>query len=636
MVALEQLIEYKKAYYAGSPLISDEQYDSLEEVFRQNNPGVEIPVDAGHQDRDVFKEPYVSLRKLDTQSVVNWLSGRKGLIVPKIDGVSMEFRLFKDGFQAITRGGKDRTQAVKRALHPLYLQELREAIAKYPGEQLVFRAECYLPATLRTKAENAGFANLRNLCAGLINSDAGNEFDGHLRYKAWNWLGSPLLSHQDSQNTLAKLGVDALINDVFDGEKLQSLLNFSEDIEASERDRKMRENIDEFEVDGYVIFLDDRRQWDYYRQGASTKSYYDYAVAWKYPSRTAESKIVGVEWSTGDAGWITPVVKIEPVDIGGITVKSINVFNYRNLTELNVKIGSIVKVRRANDVIPHINEPCIDTEYSTPIKLPETCPTCFGMVESVGPRLRCIEVGCASKFSGVMMAWVGAHDMKHFKLEALNFLEPFFADSQVHPIVRLYDLRESDVHACFKTLGKSKRFWEGFEQAKMITDQVKILQSLKINNVGKKYSEQMIEEAGTFKNLKDSLTQKHSLSRLKVAEYNVLHWIEQNSTHYEELCSLIERLEIPAPTQVSALKETRGTVVVTGSIPGLSRKEAQKAIEDLGWKFGSGISKDTNYLISEEVSGSSKFKKAAELNVPVVTWAAFLKVNETPQLTLVQ
>ena len=638
LVSLESLIQYKKAYYAGSPLVSDERYDALEEIFRQNNPGVDIPVDDGFQDRDVFKEPYVSLRKLDTQSAISWLGTRKAYVMPKIDGVSMEFRLFKGGFQAVTRGGKDRTEAVKRSLDPEALRSLRQAIEKYPGEQLVFRAECYLPASLKEEVEAAGYANLRNLCAGLINSDSGNEFSGKMLYKAWNWLGSPLLSHEDSLNTLKQLGVSALGGfSTRDQKILFDWLVELSDLEKAEKERTRLENLSEgYEVDGYVIFLDDKTNWDYYKtEEISTKSYYDFAVAWKFPSRTAESIILDVEWNTGDAGWITPVAKIKPVEIGGVMVKSINLFNFRNLEELNVKIGSLVKVRRANDVIPHINEPCRDTELSQPIQLPEVCPNCEGQVESVGPRLQCINPNCSLKFFGVMMAWVGAHEMKHFKEEAIKFLEPFFKESDLHPIVRLYELKESDVHALFGTPGKAKRFWENFSAAKEQTDQVKILQALKIRNVGFRHSKNLITEAGSFARLQDHLKFLIATENIKIAEYNVYEWIDANQKDYEDLCNLIDRLQVPTPKHSSTPKTLRGSVVVTGSIPGLGRKEVQKVVEDLGWKFASGVTKETSYLISEETSGSSKFKKAADLNVPIINWSGFLTICEQPELSVV-
>lgn len=615
----EELIEAKIAYYLGHPIMTDEEYDDFERIWQQNNPNDRLPVDMG-QHLVNFETPYLSLSKLSTEKLVQKLGGSlsASIITPKVDGVSMEVCYDPDpetGFPVLvyakTRGGVDRTKSFLSAIDKS--SHVFDRPIKY---RIIVRGECYISNSFLEEAQKLDYANLRNLTAGLINSDKGNEFSGRMDFVVWNWINSPFSNYATSIETLRKIGFRTVEFINLNGYESLKLL---EDPAAAEIFRKGFP----FEVDGLVFWKNDRSSW----VSDEDKTVYQNAFAWKFPALFAETVIEDVVWSTGNSGYVTPVVKVNPVEIGGITVRSINMFNPQNMYELNVKIGSVVKVRRAGDVIPHIMEPCIDTSISTDVVVPTLCPVCEEQLISEGPRIRCVSPDCGSRFSGVLRAWVDAHNMKHFSNEAIEFLTPYFKSSKVHPVAMIHDLDETTVTKYF-TPGKAKRFWNNLQEAKKNATAASLIASLKINMVGSSLSKKVMKEAKNIHNVKEYLDKKRNSSGLSVAEGYLLSWLEVNPEHWQDILDVADHIGVTKYEDVEKTGGGRGKIVITGTLPGLTRSEAFRIAEDLGWVPTESLNKDVKYLVSEKSSGSSKFKKATELNIPIITWSQFMSIGD--------
>lgn len=619
MTSLQELIRYKVAYYSGKPLISDSDYDALEEVFRQTNPDVEIPVDMGNQLRGVFNQPYISLKKLNTEQLGVWCKGDLSSLVatPKIDGVSMEVCLVPgdDGapevLYARTRGGVDRTDAFLRSLDEMCFFGCNSI-----EQPMILRGECFLPNSLEEKIKELGYKNPRNLTSGLINSDDGNEFNGKMRFEIWDWLNSPYETYKETLKALHKLGFP-VVHPV-EITTLDRLKSLEDDFDAYTFKRDF-----DYEIDGLVFWKNDRTTWG----NDDGRSTYTHAMAWKFPAQYAESTIVDVVWTTGNSGYITPVAKVEPVEIGGVTVTSINLHNPRNLTELNVEIGSIAKIRRAGDVIPHIAEPCVATPESREVPIPNHCPTCGKTAVTDGPRLKCGSDQCEAVFAGILHVWAELHKWKYFSDEAIGHLTPYFKlHSNTHPVLKIYDI-DFEVLSTYMTPGKAKRLWDQLQEAKKTTTEASLLVSLNLPSVGLKVASGMLANAGLLENIP---TIYRDREKVYVAENVVLEWIDRNPEFWSQLLELSKSLGVNkvVTTTTEVPKQTKGKVVITGSLPGLTRKEAFELINLMGYEASETLNKTTTILICDKPdSTSSKTKKAKELNIPVMKWETFFEEN---------
>lgn len=471
-----------------------------------------------------------------------------------------------------------------------------------------------------------GYANLRNLAAGIINSDdkSTNEFIGQVQFLGWNYVNSSFDSYSESLQFLREKGfpiVPVLELTTFDLEKLEDPI-FAEEY---------REGF-LFEIDGIVIWKDDRNYWN----SDNGKEVYQNAMAWKFPAQTALSIIKEIQWTTGVSGYVTPVAKIDPILINGITISSVNLFNPRNLADLNVKLNSIVKVRRANDVIPHINELCVDTHESVDIALPEFCDLCSASLLVDGPRLKCPNEFCGSRFEGVLRKWAKLHEWDFFSDEAIVKMNSYFQKDGKHPIIKIYEMTFSDLLAGMGTVGKSDRLWKFLEEAKKRTTAVTLLASLNIQLVGRKTSTKILEEAKSLSGISSCLQEKYNTIGISIAENYLYDWIERNPEDWESLLRLAQELSVDQHSSVEEKKRgEKGKVVITGSIPGKTRAEAEKDLITLGWILQKTVTKETKYLIAEEVSNSSKFKKAKELHVPVINHYQFMLLNDNQNLRIV-
>ena len=385
-----------------------------------------------------------------------------------------------------------------------------------------------------------------------------------------------------------------------------------------------------YEVDGMVIKVNDTGLQD---KMGMTSHHPRWAIACKFKARQATSKLLAVEFQVGRTGSITPVAKIQPVHIGGVTVTSISLFNEDIIREKDLKIGDTVLVERAGDVIPYIVKSMADlrTGEEKKIHFPKTCPVCNSKLfkEEEEAVWRCINIDCPAQVVERIIHFVSkdAMDIRGFgEANVRKFYEMGF----LKDIPGIYNLD-------FNKIGKL----EGFGQKSIDNLQAAIDRSrnqplhrlifaLGIRFVGETTAKTLaraVEHLLDFKNY--SLEQLQSLEDVGPKVAGSIHHFFSNKSNIEMLHEL-EKIGLQLKhekKEVSAGGNLGGqSFLFTGTLPTLKRSEAEELVEKNGGQILGGVSAKLNYLVVGEDAGS-KLEKANKINsVRIITEDQFLKM----------
>jgi DNA ligase (NAD+) len=385
-----------------------------------------------------------------------------------------------------------------------------------------------------------------------------------------------------------------------------------------------------YEIDGMVIKVNDIALQD---KMGMTSHHPRWAIACKFKARQATSKLLNVEFQVGRTGSITPVAKIQPVPIGGVTVSSISLFNEDVIKEKDLKIGDSVLVERAGDVIPYIVKSLAElrTGKETKIAFPKNCPVCHSkLFKEEGEAVwRCVNIECQAQVVERIIHFVSkdAMDMRGFGEANVR---KFYEMGLLKDIPAIYKLD-------FEKIGKL----EGFGQKSIDNLQTAINNSKKqplhrlifglgIRFVGETTAKTLAQAVNHLLDLKNySVEDLQSLEDIgpKVAG-SVYHFFsnKQNISMLDELEKLGLQLKNEKKQFASGGNLEGLTFLFTGTLPTLKRSDAEAMVEQNGGKIVGGVSTKLNYLVVGEDAGS-KLEKAKKINsVKIISEAEFLKM----------
>ena len=384
-----------------------------------------------------------------------------------------------------------------------------------------------------------------------------------------------------------------------------------------------------YEIDGMVIKVDAVEQ---QQRLGSTTHHPRWAIAYKFKARQATSILRNVEFQVGRTGSITPVAKIDPVPIGGVTVTSISLFNPDVVKEKDVRIGDMVLVERAGDVIPYIVKPLAELRKGTEKKIvfPTNCPVCKDkLVKPEGEAvLRCVNINCKAQVVERIIHFVSKDAMDIKSFGAAN-VEKFFALGLLKDVPGIYSLD-------FEKIGALEGFGDrSIDNLRSAIEQSKqqplnrLIYGLGIRYVGETTAKTL---ASAVDHLLDF--EKYSLEELQQLEdvgIKVAGSIYQ-FFHLHDNIEMIRKLEKAGVNCRSTKKKTvagklkEQTFLFTGTLPTLKRSEAEEMVEEHGGKLLGSVSSKLNYLVVGEDAGS-KLDKAKKLgSVNIITEAEFLKM----------
>ncbi|MBP3290826.1 MAG: NAD-dependent DNA ligase LigA, partial [Clostridia bacterium] len=459
--------------------------------------------------------------------------------------------------------------------------------------------------------------NARNGVAGAIrNLNPAVTAERNISFFAYN------VGYSDKTFETQKDIRDFLIEQGFETEGDFALVSTREEIEEYiNRAEEMRGGLD-YLIDGLVFKVNNLAYRD---ELGYTEKFPKWAIAYKFKADEMTTTLNDVVWQVSRSAKLNPLAVLEPVDIGGVTVKKATLNNYGDILRKNVKIGDRVFIRRSNDVIPEIMGVAETHDHSKQVEKPTVCPACGAPVKEVGAFLYCTGEHCAPQVISALdhFASKDAMDIEGFSEKTA---EQFYNEIGLRTLVDLMNLKPEDMFG-LEGFGDKKisNLISSIEKSKKTTAD-RFLYALGVDGIGKKTAKDLIKRFRTLKNLaeatEDELSSVDGIGGILAKNIADYFNDESNKKLVADLLEsgivLEEKEEIDG-----ALKGLK--FVLTGSLPTLKRGEATLLIEQNGGEVASSVSKTVDIVLAGEDAGS-KLQKAEKLGIKIISEEAFLSM----------
>ena len=550
----------------------------------------------------------------------------------KLDGLAVSLKYeYGQYVQAVTRGdgqtGEDITQNVKTIRNlPLWLADAKDI------ELLEVRGEVLMPKAgferLNRLAEENGektFANPRNAAAGSLRQlDPAVAASRPLAFYGYS-VNQGLPERIDTQS-----GALAWLGDIgFTVSAVRVVANPREAQAYYESVIEKRKKLP-FEIDGTVIkvnslalqqqlgFLSREPRW---------------ATAYKFPAETVMTRLHTIEWQVGRTGQITPVGKLEPVKVGGVTVSNVTLHNFGEIQRLDVRAGDMVSVHRAGDVIPKVTRVWEEQrpDDSQPVELPSTCPVCDSpVVLPEGEDLARCTGGliCPAQQTEALIHFVSRRAMD---IDGLGerWLISFFEQGLIKTVADIYQLhKHQDEMITFEKLGEKsvQNIIEAVEASKKTT-LARFIYALGIRGVGETTAQNFAQQFGDLDSLMsadmDALIATPDVGTITAELTYEFFRAPHNVEVIEKLRAAGVHWDTVEQVASDGLPLDGQTWVITGALASMARDEAKAKLQALGAKVVGSVSAKTTALLAGEKAGS-KLTKAEKLGVKVVGEDEFL------------
>lgn len=659
-----ELQEHNHRYHGlDAPVVSDAEYDQLmrelqsieaefPEMISENSPSQRVGSEPLDQFQQIKHElPMLSLSNgFDDDDVfafdvrlhkqLNLAADQKLAFVaePKLDGLAVSI-LYENGRfkHAATRGdgkvGEDVTQNVKtiRSL-PLQLDETAPDRLEVRGEVFMSHAGFAKLNADQAKLDKKQFVNPRNAAAGSL-----RQLDSKLTAKrplsifiySVGVISDPEFanSHHAMLTKLSGLGfpICPLIEKV---DSASGCLDYFTRLSAQRADL-------EYEIDGIVYKLDDLAL---QRQAGFIAKAPRWALAHKFPAQEVTTLVMGIDVQVGRTGAITPVARLQPVFVGGVTVSNVTLHNHSEIKRLDIRVGDTVVVRRAGDVIPQLVSVVAEKRHpdSTPFRFPSVCPVCESKVvfEGEGIIARCS--------GGLVCEAQRKQAIKHFVSRKAMDIDGM-GDRIVEMLVDLNLVR--NVADLYKLNFAQLVELEGFAEKSALnlidaiaksrsTELARLLYALGISQVGETTAEQLAKSFGTIDALMAADVETlESIPDVGPIVANAIISFFGDASNLAIISTLLAQGVNYEPVIISKsdaadLPLSNKTIVLTGTLDSMGRSEAKKKLQALGAKVTGSVSSNTSMVIAGKDSGS-KAQKAAALGVQIIDEEGLLKLLES-------
>lgn len=644
---VDQLNRYAAAYYEqDAPLISDAEYDALyDELLRLERESGEVTPDSptlrvGGAPLSAFSEHthlgrLWSLDKVRTEDgirdfaarVQKAAGGREVLfgLEYKFDGLTVNLT-YENG--VLTQGATRGNGVTGEAILP-QLRTIRSIPLSIPFKGLMeVQGECImrlsvLEAYNRTAAEP--LKNARNAAAGALrNLDPAVTAARKLDVFCYNvgYIEGRTLT--DQAEMLAFLRENGLPVSPY----VRWCKSADELLHEISEAQKTRDSLD-FLIDGMVVKAAD---FALREELGTTEKFPRWAMAYKFPAEETTAVVEDVTWEVGRTGKLTPLAHVEPVEFAGVTVRKATLNNWDDVQRKRVGIGSRVFIRRSNDVIPEILGAVPDDRPIRPVEKPTRCPCCGAHVEQRGAHLFCTNsLSCRPQITA-RLSHYASRDAMDIDAFSDKTAEQFIDAFGIATIPELYALTHEQLVA-LERFGhkKAQNLLDALEKSKTRPLSA-FLFALGIPNVGVKTAKDLAKTFHSLANVRRA-TREELLAVEDVGEIvadGVVTFFADPSIN-EQIDLLLARGVNPPEERAAAgdLPLLGCTVVVTGTLPTLSRREAEELIERNGGKAAGSVSKKTSFVVAGEAAGS-KLDKARSLGIPVLDEAGLLaKVQQS-------
>ncbi|MBP9817873.1 NAD-dependent DNA ligase LigA [Candidatus Shapirobacteria bacterium] len=651
----ELLIEAKKAYYTGSkPIMDDHTYDTLEEILKKKLPYHRIFTKVGHPNFDTGFEKKKHLMPMGSQNKVTNLNdlvhyfelknkdllknsssplvkgGTEGgldwgwIVQPKCDGISLEIE-YRSGqiVNAITRGDGEVGDIITQNV--VKMQNYINNPKKFTGS-----VRCEIVVTKKdfeklNKTSEEKYSNPRNAASGLSQrldskyAEYCSLYAVDIFFDSRRDVARYVSTENQKIDYLTSLGFTPVES---------TLCNSFDDIEKIYQEFFVSKRLSyPFEIDGLVIKINDL---SLSKKLGTKNNRPKYQVAYKFPSQSNQTVIKSVVWQVGPMGLVTPVAEVEPLELSGAMVTFASLANYALVKEKDLNIGDIIQISRRGDVIPHI-EKVITKVNLGHTKIPTHCPTCNTKLIIEDKFLRCPNTPqCLDQIIGSLrlfcdtLGFLGLSDKTIRKLYTAGkvVVPGDFYKLTIDDISTLDNLGEKSAKNILHQINKKREL-----------SLVEAFDASIIPNFSAKRVQQVID--GGFdtpeKILNLTTTNLLTLKGFQITlAQKIIDGISLRRPWIESIISNV----VIRKSYILNLKSLSGlSFAITGDLS-LPRKDLEKLIIDNGGKVASTVSKNTSYLITNEVdSNSSKFVTAKKLNIKIIDEKQFNKILSSPSLS---
>ena len=656
-----EIEEHNYRYYVlDQPTVTDAEYDKmlrrLEEIeatwpeFRSpDSPTQRIGAAPAEGFRVVTRKfPMLSIENaMDEAEFREWRErliravGKAGetdfVAEPKMDGVAVEVR-YEDGrlVEGSTRGdginGEDVTANV-RTIRAIPLRLIVPDQGPKPPKSLSVRGEVYMSIAdferINEKQMEAGdkiYANPRNTAAGSLKQiDPRVTATRPLRFYAYGlatFAGTGLSSQWNMLEALKSWG--------FPVNPLSRRLETPEEIvEFYHVLSEKRANLP-YEIDGMVVKVNDI---DVQAEAGMRSRSPRWAVAWKFAPQEARTKVLGIEVTVGRTGALTPLARLEPVRVGGVTISNATLHNADEIERKDVRVGDWVWVRRAGDVIPEVVGPITELRKGSlpKFKMPTACPVCGTKAERLEGEAvtRCPNFACPVQVRGRLIHFASRSAMD---IEGLgpSLVDQLVTSGLVETPADLYRVTLNDLVKLERMAEKSgQNVINSIERSKKTTLS-RLIYALGIRNVGETVAEVLAEHFDSVEAFmdasEDEISNIHGIGPVIAREIHAWTSVAAN----RKLVSGLVKAGVAVSSAPRATSnELAGkTFVFTGTLTKFTREQAESEVKKRGGKIAGSVSKNTTYVVAGEKAGS-KLEKAQKLGVDVIDEDAFQRMIES-------
>lgn len=651
----KEIRHHNNCYYNNDePEISDYEYDQLmlqlkkleadyPELVTKNSPTQMVGGNARREAGVLVAHdvPMLSLQDVFSRqeveefvtSAIEQLDNPEFVVEEKIDGLSLALR-YRDGIlvQAITRGdgiiqGEDVTDNAK------VIKDIKEKL-KEPLPYFEIRGEVYMSreafAKVNARQELLGlkqFANPRNCAAGTLRQlNSKVVKDRQLSMFVFNLQrveGREFASHTEAYEFMKKQGIKVIHN-------YQVCHTASEVMGAIDRIGASRGELP-YDIDGAVVKLNSFAQ----RQAlGETSKVPRWAVAYKYPPEEKETKLLNIELSVGRTGRITPTAVFEPVQLCGTKVERATLHNQDFIDGLDIRIGDTIKVFKSGEIIPKVRSVCHEKRPvgTVPFLIGDTCPVCgHKAVREVDTAdIKCTNPSCPAQLENHIINFV-SRDAMDIKGMGEQNIHALIEGEYIHDIGDIFNLAvHRDELIAKGVIGKEKntdKLLAAIEKAKENEPQ-RLVTGLGIAGIGKAAARELMLHYGSIDALAEadveSIQQVRDIGSIGSQAIYEYFRDDVNRDILRRLREYGVNMELQDTGIVDDVLAGK-TVVVTGTLPTLSRNDAKNMIEAHGGKAAGSVSKKTDYVLAGEAAGS-KLVKAQELGITIIDEAEFLQL----------
>lgn len=638
---ISRLNQAAKVYYQGQgEVMSNFEYDKLYDellaleketgITMNNSPTIHVGYETiSELPKEQHVQPMLSLNKTkEPADLVAWLGNEQGLLSMKLDGLSI-ILTYENGelVKALTRGngeiGEVITNNAKTFVNiPGRIQYTGTLIVR--GEALIR----YSDFEELNKQENVEeqYKNPRNLCSGSVRQ-LNNEITAKRRvhFYAYNIISIgdeiSFTKKKEWLSWLVKQGFEVAPYREVSASNIEDMITyFSNYVKQSD-----------LPSDGLVLTFDDVA---YSATLGRTAKFPHDSIAFKWQDELAETTLREIEWSASRTGLINPVAVFDAVELEGTTVSRASVHNVSILKELKLGIGDKILVYKANMIIPQIQE---NKTQSGTCVIPDKCPVCGASTaleqEHGSVFLLCPNEECYAKKIKLLTHFVSRNAMNIDGLSE-STLEKFVADGMIHSLTDIFYLEKyQDKIVEMEGFGEKSydNLIESIEKAKQIP-LANLLYSLGIKGIGLSMAK-LIAQRYPYPITKMQEISEEDLLKVDgigeiLAKSFVRYFADKNNQ--EQLKNLDDLLIVSYPEEKEHQPFAGLTFVITGTLNTFdNRNQCKDIIESLGGKVAGSVSKNTSYLVNNDItSQSSKNKKAKELSVPIIEESALAQMIE--------